>query len=941
MKKIFIILSLFISCFSVHAQQGVDQNPQSWFNVKDYGIKGDSTTDNTSKLQALVNFVPQGSTIFFPNGKFRTTGTIYVGTTAIRFLFSNFGRAPNNNGDYPITSAIVNTNSNDSAFAILNSASGVRFENAAIIYTGAGTASSGSRGIYFGTAQDAIIDYSQFFNFAIDVETKNGGEYRFSNSYFYNSTTYNLQLQDSLSPDNGDGSVVNCIFATLTAASTGADHINYISGGGLKLIAPKFSSNGSTKAKNCINMSSFAGTVDFFCTGGFSAENFTGSFLLMKTPPSGLENFVIADGEIAPASGTTPMIYFDGTTSSPSIHTGIIDHVNFVGTTTDTGIYLKNATYITIGVANNFYQTGALMQVIYDGSISFNSNVSAQFPDGIQAVTPASLKATIDGAGGDIFAMTLTGNDTIYIANGNFGRQIRISMTQDGTGGRVPVLPAGGTNFIGGSISTIGVLSTAGATSIVEGYINASRQLTVTNILYNGSTIANPMTTLGDIIYENSTPAPTRLAGNTAATLDFLSQIGNGSISAAPIWKTPTQVTAALNVFTSSLQGLVPASGGGTTTFLRADGTFATPAGGGSGTPGGSTTDMQFNSGGTFAGSNNNVWDSVNFIQTVTTPTTVNTAFSSFNALGGGTAAAGSQVDGGAYVSSGSGWKTNATAGAQAVLGRWLIQPTQGAANPTADILFQLNINGGGYNTAMDLNYISGTGTAMLVNGATQYNSANLAVNGKGDVSGNMFINSTSSSTGIEFQNATQEYLDMLASGEGLNVRTNAQGLSAMHLDGGNGGAATFGSLSNQATSSQVEAVSTTLSQYSAVYDGTHHTELKTNSSGNFSITPSNGQTSIVSSIILPYVAKTTTYSIAVSDYMIDCTSGTFTVTLPTAVGVAGKIYVVKNSGTGVITIATTSSQTIDGASTETISTQYGDFTMMSDGANYKIISNH
>jgi hypothetical protein len=32
-----------------------------------------------------------------------------------------------------------------------------------------------------------------------------------------------------------------------------------------------------------------------------------------------------------------------------------------------------------------------------------------------------------------------------------------------------------------------------------------------------------------------------------------------------------------LNVFTALLKGLVPASGGGTTTFLRADGTFAAP----------------------------------------------------------------------------------------------------------------------------------------------------------------------------------------------------------------------------------------------------------------------------------------------------------------------------------------------------------------------------
>ena len=44
---------------------------------------------------------------------------------------------------------------------------------------------------------------------------------------------------------------------------------------------------------------------------------------------------------------------------------------------------------------------------------------------------------------------------------------------------------------------------------------------------------------------------------------------------------TGAQATTLLDTFTSGLKGLVPASGGGTTTFLRADGTFAAPAGGG------------------------------------------------------------------------------------------------------------------------------------------------------------------------------------------------------------------------------------------------------------------------------------------------------------------------------------------------------------------------
>lgn len=53
-----------------------------------------------------------------------------------------------------------------------------------------------------------------------------------------------------------------------------------------------------------------------------------------------------------------------------------------------------------------------------------------------------------------------------------------------------------------------------------------------------GSVLTNPMTTLGDIIYENVSPAPARLAGNITATKNFLTQTGTGSVSAAPAWGT-------------------------------------------------------------------------------------------------------------------------------------------------------------------------------------------------------------------------------------------------------------------------------------------------------------------------------------------------------------------------------------------------------------------
>ena len=86
-----------------------------------------------------------------------------------------------------------------------------------------------------------------------------------------------------------------------------------------------------------------------------------------------------------------------------------------------------------------------------------------------------------------------------------------------------------------------------------------------------------------------------------------------------------------------------------------------------------------------------------------------------------------------------------------------------------------------------------------------------------------------------------------------------------------------------------------------------------------------------------PYKAVTNTYPVVAADETIDCTSGTFTVTLPTAAGAQGKIYNIKNSGTGVITVATTSSQTIDGSTSAQLF-QYDCITVQSNNANWVII---
>ncbi|WP_342627204.1 hypothetical protein AAC691_13010 [Nguyenibacter vanlangensis] len=97
-----------------------------------------------------------------------------------------------------------------------------------------------------------------------------------------------------------------------------------------------------------------------------------------------------------------------------------------------------------------------------------------------------------------------------------------------------------------------------------------------------GTSDGNPATLTG-------LTAGTGLAGGgtTGNVTVSLGPIGNSTVlgnvsgsTTAPSALTPAQLTALVQPFTSSLSGAVPASGGGTANFLRADGTWAAPAAG-------------------------------------------------------------------------------------------------------------------------------------------------------------------------------------------------------------------------------------------------------------------------------------------------------------------------------------------------------------------------
>lgn len=89
------------------------------------------------------------------------------------------------------------------------------------------------------------------------------------------------------------------------------------------------------------------------------------------------------------------------------------------------------------------------------------------------------------------------------------------------------------------------------------------------------------------------------------------------------------------------------------------------------------------------------------------------------------------------------------------------------------------------------------------------------------------------------------------------------------------------------------------------------------------------------------YRAITANYTLGANgafDELVNVTANSITVTIPTAVNYSRQ-YTVKNSGTGVVTLNTTASQTIDDEASGTLTLQqYDAITLRSNGSNWIII---
>ena len=214
---------------------------------------------------------------------------------------------------------------------------------------------------------------------------------------------------------------------------------------------------------------------------------------------------------------------------------------------------------------------------------------------------PTTAEYLVKTADATLSAERVVGDSTSVVANWVTGGQVsfeRAALTGDVTASA----NSNSTTIANGVVSTAklgGDITTAGKALLDDADAAAQRTTLGLGTLAtqsgtfsgtsSGTNTGDQTITLTGDVTGSGTGSFAATIANDAVTNAKLANVATSTIKGRvtagtgdPEDLTSTQATTLINEFTSSLKGLAPASGGGTTNFLRADGTWASPPGGGS-----------------------------------------------------------------------------------------------------------------------------------------------------------------------------------------------------------------------------------------------------------------------------------------------------------------------------------------------------------------------
>jgi hypothetical protein len=284
---------------------------------------------------------------------------------------------------------------------------------------------------------------------------------------------------------------------------------------GTDVLAP----NGSGASLTSLNAGNISSGTLAVARGGTGQTSYTdGQLLIGNSTGNTLSKATLTAGSGITITNGAGSITITATTGGTGTVTSVGVSGGTTGLTTSGGPITGAGTITlagTLGVANGGTGATTLTGILKgNGTSAFTAAVAGTdyvLPNGNITGTAANVTGVVAAANGGTGQSSYTVGDILYASTTTALSKLTAVAT--------------GSALISGGAGAAASWGKIGLTTHITGTLPAA----------NGGT-GFASYTLGDILYASGTSAVSKLAGNTAATKQFLSQTGTGTVSAAPVW---------------------------------------------------------------------------------------------------------------------------------------------------------------------------------------------------------------------------------------------------------------------------------------------------------------------------------------------------------------------------------------------------------------------
>jgi hypothetical protein len=385
----------------------------SVFNVKDFGLVDDSSTDNTTALRALIAQVPDGASIYFPGG-----GLGYLFTDSIlinkNVIIYGDGRSSYTFYTTTVTSKGATTlylnSGTKNLFSFRASVTNlfpiIAVRDLTIKNTAGSAPTAGAAIAIYDNVSRSDIQRLTIYRFYNNINIIAGQFVNIENCDIVAPVQNGIVLSNIIEPDGGAFRVTNCRIISGYVSTTTARGI-YIKGGGGMYITDNLFNAAATLTVNTQFMygiySDFADgpTSEIQITNNFFDNYQTNAIRLRNYSGTRIPNFLINNNQIAPLTGSSTNAAIDVN----GFNNILID--NTVGQSAALAyplINLDSCTGVTIGAAS---YTG------YNAKYAATAQVTGIIDFGVSATGLSGGQTIIGGTGsGENITLTSTSHAT-------------------------------------------------------------------------------------------------------------------------------------------------------------------------------------------------------------------------------------------------------------------------------------------------------------------------------------------------------------------------------------------------------------------------------------------------------------------------------------------------------------------------------------------------